>query len=884
MSTGILTWGVYLPYWRLQRSAIGATLGGPSGRGTRSVASYDEDTTTMGVEAARRALAALDGPLPDELVFSTPAPAYLDKTNATAVHAAVGLPEWAGAYDLLGSVRSAAAALRVAEVQARTDGRRTLAVVADLRTGLAGGPEERDSGDGAAAFVFGPSDGAAPVAAELVAHAAASSEFLDRWRTPGETDSKVWEERFGQEVYVPLVEEATAGALKRAGLVATDIDHLAVAGLHVRAVQAAGKSLGVRPEAAVADRNAVVGNLGAAQAGLLLADTLEQAGPGELIALVVVADGADVFLVRTTDALPSLREARAAKGLATVADLAVAGRDDLPYARFLTWRDELVVRSCIAQQVDHTVEVGLHGQRLPGVRVPPPAAVAGVPAVPHHRRDGPGTHGRRRRAGGHLHGRPPGLQPVAPGGRCGGGLRRRWPVPLRDDRRRPRAVGDRHPGGDGLPHPVHGPRGQQLLLEGPPGGDTGRRCRRRRRRRGMSSNGIRDQVAIVGMGCTPFGERWDKGVNDLLVDAAKDTIASAGVTLDDIDAFWLGTMTSGTSGVTLSKPLKIDYKPVTRVENFCATGSEAFRNACYAVASGAYDLVMAIGVEKLKDTGYSGLTGIRPVGDGTDAALSSPAAFSFLAPAYAHRYGVDPEEMKQVMSRIAWKNHRNGAVNPRAQFRKEVAMETITRSPKVAGDLGVFDCSGVSDGSAAAIICRAEDAHRYTDHPLYVKALSFVAGPASGAGDPDYDYTTFPEVVRSAEDAYRQAGITDPRSQLAMAEVHDCFTPTELVLMEDFGFSERGLAWKDVLAGAFDRDGDLPVNPDGGLKSFGHPIGASGLRMLFECWLQLRGEAPPERQITTVGPGRSLGLTHNLGGAPGECVSFVAIVGPERSA
>jgi acetyl-CoA C-acetyltransferase len=255
-----------------------------------------------------------------------------------------------------------------------------------------------------------------------------------------------------------------------------------------------------------------------------------------------------------------------------------------------------------------------------------------------------------------------------------------------------------------------------------------------------------------------------------------------------------------------------------------------------------------------------------------------------VAPAYAHRYGVDPEEMKQVMSRIAWKNHRNGAVNPRAQFRKEVAMETITRSPKVAGDLGVFDCSGVSDGSAAAIICRAEDAHRYTDHPLYVKALSFVAGPASGAGDPDYDYTTFPEVVGSAEDAYRQAGITDPRSQLAMAEVHDCFTPTELVLMEDFGFSERGLAWKDVLAGAFDRDGDLPVNPDGGLKSFGHPIGASGLRMLFECWLQLRGEAPPERQITTVGPGRSLGLTHNLGGAPGECVSFVAIVGPERSA
>jgi acetyl-CoA C-acetyltransferase len=209
-------------------------------------------------------------------------------------------------------------------------------------------------------------------------------------------------------------------------------------------------------------------------------------------------------------------------------------------------------------------------------------------------------------------------------------------------------------------------------------------------------------------------------------------------------------------------------------------------------------------------------------------------------------------------------------------------METIARSPLVAGQLGVFDCSGVSDGSAAAILCRAEDAHRYTDHPLYVKALSFVAGPGGGAIDPDYDYTTFPEVVRSAEDAYRQAGVTDPRAQLAMAEVHDCFTPTELVLMEDLGFSERGTGWKDVLAGSFDRDGDLPVNPDGGLKSFGHPIGASGLRMLFECWLQLRGEAPPERQVATVAAGRSLGLTHNLGGAPGECVSFVSVVGTER--
>jgi acetyl-CoA C-acetyltransferase len=400
----------------------------------------------------------------------------------------------------------------------------------------------------------------------------------------------------------------------------------------------------------------------------------------------------------------------------------------------------------------------------------------------------------------------------------------------------------------------------------------------------MASKGIRDRVAIVGMGCTPFGEHWGKGVDDLLTDAAKDAIASAGVGLDDIDAFWLGTMGSGVSGLTLSRPLKLDYKPVSRLENFCATGSEAFRNACYAVASGAYDVVMAIGVEKLKDSGYSGLVGVRPVGDGTDPQLTAPAAFSFLAPAYAHKYGVDEDEMKDVLTRIAWKNHRNGAVNPRAQFRKEVALETIKASPLVAGQLGVFDCSGVSDGSAAAVICRVEDAPRYTDKPLYVKALSFVAGPAAGPIDPGYDYTSFPEVVRSAADAYSQAGVADPRAELAMAEVHDCFTPTELVLMEDLGFAERGTAWKEVLAGTFDRDGELPVNPDGGLKSFGHPIGASGLRMLFECWLQLRREAPPERQIASVDAGRTLGLTHNLGGAPGECVSFVSIVGNEPSA
>jgi acetyl-CoA C-acetyltransferase len=400
----------------------------------------------------------------------------------------------------------------------------------------------------------------------------------------------------------------------------------------------------------------------------------------------------------------------------------------------------------------------------------------------------------------------------------------------------------------------------------------------------MVARGIRDQVAIVGMGCTPFGEHWDKGVEDLLVDAATEALSSAGVSKDDIDAYWLGTMGSGISGLTLSKPLCLDYKPVTRVENMCATGSEAFRNACYAVACGAIDMAMAIGAEKLKDSGFSGLVIPSAPSDGTASDLTAPALFSLLAPAYEKKYGVNPAEFKDALTRIAWKNHHNGALNPRAQFRREIDKTVISCSPIVAGQLGIFDCSGVSDGAAAAVIVRSENAYRYTDKPIFVKALSFVAGPATGTADPDYDYTTFPEVVRAARNAYQEAGIEDPRTELAMAEVHDCFTPTELILYEDLGFAERGQGWKEVLAGTFDLDGAFPVNPDGGLKAFGHPIGASGLRMLFEAWLQLREETPPERRIKSISEGRKLALTHNLGGLPGECVSFVSIVGSEPAA
>jgi acetyl-CoA C-acetyltransferase len=393
----------------------------------------------------------------------------------------------------------------------------------------------------------------------------------------------------------------------------------------------------------------------------------------------------------------------------------------------------------------------------------------------------------------------------------------------------------------------------------------------------MADRGIKDAVAIVSMGCTRFGERWDSSLDDLILEAVTECLDGAqGLELSDVDAFWFGTLDSGQSGLTLSKPLALDYKPVTRVENYCASGSESFRNACYAVASGAYDRVMAVGAEKLKDSGFSGLMRSDPPSDGTAAELTmtAPAAFSLLDPAYSARYGVDPKEMRKAMTEVAWKNHANGALNPKAQFQSEVSREKIEASPIVAGRLGIFDCSGVSDGAAAALIVRAEDAYLYTDHPLFVKGLALAAGPALGSTDSAYDYTTFPEVVHSAEAAFRQAGISDPRNEISFAEVHDCFTPTELVLMEDFGFSERGEAWHDILDGDFRLDGRMPINPDGGLKSFGHPVGASGLRMLYEAWLQFAGKAGG-RQIEDP----RLAITHNLGGRPGSCVSFTAVVG-----
>ena len=330
----LVAYGAYVPYFRLDRSAIAGALGVPAGRGTRAVASYDEDTTSMGVEAARRCLAAAPaGVTPDTVVFATANPAYLDKTNATAIHAALGLPESAAAYDLGGSVRSGWAALRYGASAAGT----TLVVVSDLRTGLPGSNDERDGGDAAVAFLFAAGGGAAAGAplVRVVGGASSTGEFLDRWRTPGESGSRVWEERFGEAAYVPLAEAAFTEALKTSGISVDAIDHLIVTGTQGRACRRVAASVGVRPDAIVDDLGSVVGNTGTAHAGLLLADVLDRAVPGQTIAVVLLADGADVVLLQTLEGVAEMARP------APVAEQIAAGRTDLSYPTFLTWRGQL---------------------------------------------------------------------------------------------------------------------------------------------------------------------------------------------------------------------------------------------------------------------------------------------------------------------------------------------------------------------------------------------------------------------------------------------------------------------------------------------------------------------------------------------------------------
>lgn len=393
---------------------------------------------------------------------------------------------------------------------------------------------------------------------------------------------------------------------------------------------------------------------------------------------------------------------------------------------------------------------------------------------------------------------------------------------------------------------------------------------------------IRDKVAIVGMGCTKFGERWDMGVEDLLVEAAYEAFEDAGIQPKDIQAAWLGTVFSGVTAITLS-PLGLQYIPMTRVENMCATGTEAVRAASYAIAAGACDIALAIGVEKLKDSGQTGVKGPAIVGDNPDGSsgigsgFSAPASFAYLGARYFHQHGLEPDYGKRLLAEIAVKNHYNGSLNPKAHFQNRLTVEQVMRAPIVAWPLGLYDCCGVSDGAAAAIVVRADMAKNFRADPIYIKALAIAVGARQGCMRQDYDYVHIEENVLASKMAYNQAGIKDPRKELSLAEVHDCFTCHELILYEDLGFCPRGRAKDDIEAGTFKLNGDLPVNTDGGLKCFGHPLGATGLRMMYEVYKQLQGKADV-RQVRNP----RFGLTHNLGGNAGMGIGSCVVLGNEK--
>jgi acetyl-CoA C-acetyltransferase len=387
---------------------------------------------------------------------------------------------------------------------------------------------------------------------------------------------------------------------------------------------------------------------------------------------------------------------------------------------------------------------------------------------------------------------------------------------------------------------------------------------------------IRDKVAIIGMGCTKFGELWGKSQNDLIIEACKEALEDAGIERKDIQAAWLGTAMGGLLGMRLARALKMSYIPVTRVENLCATGTDAVRQACYAVAAGLYDLVLVCGVEKLKDSQYP-LTGSLESPDSTKVSLVLPPATSYalLANRYFNHYNIDSDEGKELLAKIAVKNHHNGSISPKAHFQKEVSMEEALRAPMIAYPLGLFDCCGLSDGAAAAVLTRADIAKNFRNDYVLVKAIEVISGAYERPLQNDGDFLHFEENVITAQKVYKEAGIKNPRKEIDVANVHDCFTITEMVIYEDLGFSPRGRAKEDINAGTFALDGELPVNTDGGLKCFGHPFGASGLRMMYEIYKQLQDKAGP-RQVKNA----RIGLTHNLAGTPRESsVCGISILG-----
>lgn len=382
----------------------------------------------------------------------------------------------------------------------------------------------------------------------------------------------------------------------------------------------------------------------------------------------------------------------------------------------------------------------------------------------------------------------------------------------------------------------------------------------------MNPEAIRDKVAIVGMGCCKFGENWDKAPEDMIVEAAFEAYEDAGIAepQKQIEAVFCGAVYPSKGTAEVADALKLFGRPVSMVQNYCATGTDALRYGVFAVACGMYDTVMVVGFDKPKDRGVSGPSAVTT---GVRGLPMTPAGwFALCAARYFETYGASREDL----AKIAVKNHHNGTLAPKSMIKKEITVEDVLQAPIISWPFGLYDCCAQSDGAAVAILTRRDLAKSFRDDYVLIRAISIALGP-NPQSDPSFDFLRWKPTIYAAQDAYRQAGIANPAKEIHVAQVHDCFTLTELLTYEDLGFAEKGSAKEHIAAGTFELGGELPVNTDGGLKSFGHPTGATGIRMLYENYKQLQGKAGP-RQVKNA----TVALSHNLGGAPQAC--GVAIV------
>ena len=380
------------------------------------------------------------------------------------------------------------------------------------------------------------------------------------------------------------------------------------------------------------------------------------------------------------------------------------------------------------------------------------------------------------------------------------------------------------------------------------------------------SNELRSKVAIVGIGCTPFGELYEKSAEDLLCDAVNEALADAGCDRERIQAAWVGNSMSPYGGDALADALKLFGRPITRVQNYCASGMDAFRNACTAVAAGMHDVVLAVGFEKMRDGGFGRPNRSHPV---IDFGERAPHIFALSANRYFKQYGAS----KKTLAAVAVKNHKHGMKSPKAHLKMEVSEETVLRAPMIYSPLGLFDCCPTTDGAAAVVVCRADIAKEFTGRPVWPLGIGLAVATGQPYYKPSFDYLSFAATRTAAARAYACAGVT--ARDLDFAEVHDCFTITEIINYEDLGFCAAGAGGRFVEEGRSALGGELPVNPSGGLKSFGHPIGATGVRMIYELTQQLRHQAGA-RQVKDA----EIGLAHNLGGPA--AVSCVSILGNSR--